>query len=411
MIKLLTLLSVLAGLVAVAPPAPTVSGARQTSDSTPSFTFKSKGAKSFECAVDAAALKKCAVRYTAPKLAVGAHKLRVRAVDAKKRKSRITAIAFTITAPTPPPPPPPPPPPAGPLKVNATVPVDAWPGSPLIAFGSLWVPSSKTGTLERLNVTTGAPIVHIKAINTGTPEPSTYFDSLAASSNAIWYASDAGSAVAHIDPANNTVVATIAISQRPSGIAVGAGSVWVSTFDGQNVLRIDPATNQITDRIPVGETYGIAFAGGSVWALAGASSTLFRIDPATNKVVQTISVNSSAPILGGYYESWWVAGGTNGIWVGNQQQNVVTHLDTTGKVLAQVAIGAGFQPWSIAVDGTSAYVVNMSNVFRIDAASNAIVGTAAIPAGTGSGFFGIAASGGSIWATNYDKNEAYLIGS
>ena len=39
-----------------------------------------------------------------------------------------------------------------------------------------------------------------------------------------------------------------------------------------------------------------------------------------------------------------------------------------------------------------------------------LVATVPIPAGTGSGFFGIAALGGAIWATNYDKNEAYLIG-
>jgi streptogramin lyase len=405
LIKLLTLLSIVTGLVAGAPPAPTVAGARSTTDTTPTFTFKSKGARSFECAIDIAPLKKCAARFTAPQLAVGAHKLRVRAVDAKKRKSKITTVAFKITAPAPPPPP------AGPLKVNKTVPVDPWPGQPLIAFGSLWVPSTMTGKVERLDAATGAPIAHIQAVNTGTPEPSTYFDSLAASANAIWYASDAGSAVAHIDPASNSVVATISIFQRPSGIAIGAGSVWVSTFDGQNVLRIDPATNQITARIATGETYGIAFAGGSAWALSGSDAVLLRIDPASNQIVQTVSVKSSAPVLGGYYEAWSVAGGTNGVWVGNQQQNAVTHLDTSGKVVAQIAIPAGFQPWSIAVDGTSAYVVNMSNVFRIDAGSNAVVGTAPIPGGNGSGFFGVAALGGTIWATNYDKNEAYLIGS
>jgi DNA-binding beta-propeller fold protein YncE len=115
-------------------------------------------------------------------------------------------------------------------------------------------------------------------------------------------------------------------------------------------------------------------------------------------------------VLGGYFQTWQIAAGTSGVWVLNQDQNVVTHLDPTGKLLAQIALGKGFQPWSIAVDGTSAYVANMSNVFRIDAGSNAIVGTTEIPAGTGSGFFGVTASGGSIWATNYDKNEAYLIG-
>jgi streptogramin lyase len=407
MIRLVTLLSLALGFAAGPPPAPTVVGARSTTDTTPTFTFKSKGARSFECAVDAAALKKCAARFTSARLAVGAHKLRVRAVNAKKQKSRITTVAFKITAAVPPPPPPPP---AGPLRVAATAPVDAWPGNPVVAFGSLWVPSSKTGSVERLNATTGAPIVDIKAINVGVPEPGTYFDTLAASSNAIWYASDAGSAVAHIDPANNTVVATVTISNRISGIAVGAGSVWVSTFDGANVIRIDPASNEISGRVNTGETYGIAFAGGSVWALSGSGPTLFRIDPASNQIVQTISVKSTAPELGGNYQAWQVAGGASGVWVLNQLQNVVTHLDTTGKILAQIALGTGFQPWSVALDGTSAWVVNMANVFRIDAGTNAVVSTTAIPTGTGSGFFGIAALGSQIWATNYDKNEAYLIG-
>jgi hypothetical protein len=406
MIRLVTLLSLVLGIAAGPPPAPTVVGARTTTDKTPTFTFKSKGARSFECAVDTVALKKCAARFTSKPLTVGAHKLRVRAVTGKK-KSRITTVAFKINAVVPPPPPPPP---AGPLKVAATVPVDAWPGNPVVAFGSLWVPSSKTGTVERLDATAGTPIVHIQAINVGTPEPSTYFDSLAASSKAIWYASDAGSAVAHIDPANNTVVATVNISNRISGIAVGAGSVWVSTLDGANVIRIDAASNAITARVNTGETNGIAFAGGSVWALAGSSPTLFRIDPASNQIVQTISVKSDAPELGGNYQAWQVAGGTSGVWVLNQLQNVVTHLDTAGKILAQIALGTGFQPWSIALDGTSAWVVNMANVFRIDAGTNAVVSTTAIPTGTGSGFFGIAALGAQIWATNYDKNEAYLIG-
>jgi streptogramin lyase len=404
MIRLVTLLSLALGLVVGPPPAPTVAGARSTTDTTPTFTFKSKGARSFECGVDTVTLKKCAARFTTKPLAVGAHKLRARAVNAKKKKSRITTVAFKITAPVTPPPP------TGPLKVAATVPVDAWPGNPLVAFSALWVPSSQTGTVERLNATTGAPVAHIKAINVGSPEPGTYFDSLAAGSNAIWYASDAGSTVARIDPANNTVVATVNIGNRITGITVGAGSVWVSTFDGANVIRIDAVTNQIAARVNTGETYGIAFAGGSVWALSGSGPTLFRIDPATNQIAQTVSVKSTAPEVGGYYPAWGVAGGTSGVWVLNQQQNVVTHLDTTGKVLAQIALGTGFQPWSIAVDGTSAWVVNMSNVYRIDAGSNAVVSTVPIPAGTGSGFFGIAALGASIWATNYDKNEAYLIG-
>ena len=404
MIKLLTLLSIALGLVAGPPPAPTVTGARSTVDTTPTFTFKSKGAKSFECGVDTTVLKKCAARYTAPALKTGAHVLRVRAIDAKKRKSRVTSVAFTIQ-----PPPPPPPPPVGPLAVKKTVPVDPWPGDPLVAFGSVWIPSSQTGVLTRLDVATGNLISKIPTSG-GTVAANNYFDTLAASPTAIWEASDAGAFVAQIDPATNAVVATVPVFGRPSGIAFGAGSVWVSLLDGSTVLRIDPVKHEVIASIDTDATNGIAFANGSVWAVSATSPSVFRIDPATNAIAQTISVRSDAHSVGGYYELWWAAGGSSGVWVTNQQQNMITHLDTNGKVVAQIPLNVGFQPYAIAVDGNITWVVNSSNLVRVDATSNAPVSTSPLPAGNGSGIYGVAALGAAIWVTNYDKNEAYLVG-
>jgi streptogramin lyase len=98
------------------------------------------------------------------------------------------------------------------------------------------------------------------------------------------------------------------------------------------------------------------------------------------------------------------------VWVANQQQDMVTHLDANGKVVAQIPLATGFQPFSIAVDGNVAWVVNSNNLIRVDATSNAPVSTTPLPAGNGSGIFGVAALGAAIWVTNYDKNEAYLIG-
>jgi streptogramin lyase len=404
MIKLLTLLSITAGLVVAPPPAPTVIGARVTTNQTPTFTFKSKGARSFECAVDSTVLTKCAARYKTKSLAVGAHKLRVRAVGAKNRKSRITTVAFTIQAP-----PPPPPPPVGPLAVKKTVPVDPWPGNPLVAFGSVWIPSSQTGILTRLDATTGNLIAKI-GTSGGSAAANNYFDSLAASSNAIWLASDAGAFVAQIDPASNSVVASIPTNGRPSSVAVGAGSVWVSLLDGSSVLRIDPVKREVVATIDTGETNGITFANGSVWAVSATVPSVFRIDPATNKIADTIWIRSDAHVVGGYFELWWAAGGSSGVWVANQQQNMVTHLDGNGKVVAQVPLATGFQPFSISVDGNVAWVVNSNNLIRVDATSNTPVSTTPLPAGNGSGIFGVAALGDAIWVTNYDKNEAYLIG-
>jgi streptogramin lyase len=378
-----------------------VIGARQTTDSAPTFTFKSKGARSFECAVDKAVLTRCAARYKTPSVGIGVHKLRVKAIDAQKRKSRITTVAFTIQAL--------PPPPVGPLSVKKTVPVDAWPGNPLVAFGSVWIPSAQAGTVTRLDASTGNPIAKI-AVTRGTRAANNYFDSLVASSDAIWLASDAGQLVAHIDPTTNTVVTTVSVLGRPSGIAMGAGSVWVSLLDGTSVLRIDPVKHEVQQRIDTGSTNGITFANGSVWAVSGTSASVFRIDPATNKVVQTVRIRSDAEFIGGYHELWGAASGPSGVWVTNQQQNMVTHLDPTGKIVAQIPLAIGFQPYAMAVDENITWVVNGSNLVRVDAASNKPVSTTPLPPGNGSGLFGVAAQGTAIWVTNYDKNEAYLIG-
>jgi streptogramin lyase len=405
MIRLLTLLSATLGLAVGAPPAPTVTGARTTIDTTPTFTFKSKGARSFECAVDAAALKKCPARFTTAPLAVGAHKLRVRAIDKQKRKSRVTTVAISIKEP-----PPPPPPPVGPLSVKKTVAIGGWPGNPVIAFGSLWVPNSQTGSLLRINPTTGDVVAKIQAGDSRTPAANNPYDVVTASPNAIWYASDGGAFVARIDPATNSVVTALAVFSRPAGIAFGAGSIWVSLLDGSDVLRIDPVENEIVARIDTGPTRGLTFANGSVWAVSGSGPAVFRIDPATNKVAPPISVRSDAHVIGGYYEVWFAAGGSSGVWVANQLQNVVTHLDTNGNVAAQIPLGIGFNPYSIAVDGNVAWVANNSNLVRIDAATNKAVSSTPLPGATNAGIYGVAAFGSQLWVTNYDKGEAYLIG-
>jgi len=350
-----------------------------------------------------------AARFTSAPLAVGAHKIRARAVDMKKRKSRITTVAFTIVAP--PPPPPPPPPPVGPLAVKKTVPLEGWPGNPLIAFGSVWIPSSQTGVLTRLDPETGNVVAKIQAGDTRQPAATNYFDLLAVSPNAVWYASDAGGFVARIDPATNKVVTALAVFGRPAGIAFGAGSVWVSLLDGSDVLRIDPVKDEITTRIDTGSSHGLTFANGSVWVVSGSGARVFRIDPATNKVAQSVSISSDAHVIGGYYEAWFAASGSSGVWVANQQQNLITHLDTNGKVVAQIPLGIGFNPYSIVVDGNTTWVANTSNLVRIDATTNAAVSSTPLPPGNGSSIYGVAAFGSQIWVTNYDKNEAYLIGS
>jgi streptogramin lyase len=84
-----------------------------------------------------------------------------------------------------------------------------------------------------------------------------------------------------IDPATNTVVATIeGISQTlGAGVAVGGGSVWASVPTG--IGRIDPATNEIVEVIPIGSGgyVDLAWFDGELWASSTSRNLVYRIDP------------------------------------------------------------------------------------------------------------------------------------
>ena len=75
--------------------------------------------------------------------------------------------------------------------------------------------------------------------------------------------------LSRIDPATNSVEATLPIGGNPVGVAVGEGSVWIADPGTRSVVRVDPKTREIA-RIPVGaQPRGIAVGDGSVWVSVG----------------------------------------------------------------------------------------------------------------------------------------------
>ena len=66
-----------------------------------------------------------------------------------------------------------------------------------------------------------------------------------------------GNSVSVINPATNTVTATIPVGTEPHGVAVSptgpyAGDIYVTNYGGGTVSVINPATNTVTATIPVG---------------------------------------------------------------------------------------------------------------------------------------------------------------
>jgi hypothetical protein len=90
-------------VIVAAPPA-------QTTERTPRIEFVSPEANvTFECSVDGGSFVPCSSPWTTPSLALGPHRVEVRALDALGNPDSSPALAeFTVAALPPPPPPPPP---------------------------------------------------------------------------------------------------------------------------------------------------------------------------------------------------------------------------------------------------------------------------------------------------------------
>jgi streptogramin lyase len=114
---------------------------------------------------------------------------------------------------------------------------------------------------------------------------------IAASADGVWVGVPSTRTVVRIDPAIDSVVATIPGFTCVEGqLAVDGPSVWVADCDA--LRRIDARTNAITKTIPIPQgtgfgTRGVMVGLGSVWAQAG---PLVKIDPAAGALVGTLAL-------------------------------------------------------------------------------------------------------------------------
>jgi virginiamycin B lyase len=188
--------------------------------------------------------------------------------------------------------------------------------------------------------------------------------------NAVWVATTKPYAVRRIEPATNTIVATVALSgEACSGQTYAFGSVWVPIC-GKNpaLVPINAATNSIRATLPVGPVEAeerITASDDSIWIVTVRHSTLDRIDPSTNAVRQKI------PIPPGSYNPLF----SNGvIWVTGVENNILTAVDaSTGKMMESFTIGS--KPRFLFSGGGSVWVLNQGdgNVSRVDEKTRKLV--------------------------------------
>lgn len=146
--------------------------------------------------------------------------------------------------------------------------------------GSIWVASdNKAGKVSRIDPATNTVIATI------TVSPGTWY--LAFGFDAVWVVSSESGTIQKIDPATNAVVKTTKLGKEPAFLTAGEGAVWVQEQGDGTVARIDPATGEVTGRAKVGEVlkYGdIDTGAGMVWLRTTEDQTFVAIDPQTLEI-------------------------------------------------------------------------------------------------------------------------------
>jgi len=223
-----------------------------------------------------------------------------------------------------------------------------------------------------------------------------------------------------VDTAASSVIATVAVGNRPRNISADfqAGLVYVSNLDSNTVSVIDTASNSVVATIAVGSSPSVQDADplrGRVYVLSQLDRVIHVIDTATKSVVATFNTgrvpnaatvdqrtgkvyvnnvaDSSVTIYDPQTATLKTLQGTGGgttanfgsvsaiykrYYLPNANDYTVTVIDTdTDEIVQAVPVGAS--PQQVAVDGSDGdvYVVNRlaNSVTVFDARTNQVSGT------------------------------------
>ena len=203
-------------------------------------------------------------------------------------------------------------------------------------------------------------------------------------------------------------------------------AVSLSGIGPNKLIRVDPATNSVAATIDVGTfPSGVAIGGGSVWVYNLADHTVSEIEARTNEVVQTTRVSTvptdvgagAGPVLAADAEGVWVIGR-----VGNE--SVLTRIGSDGRgtrehrlegELKAIAVGEG-AVWILGHRGRS------DSIIRVDPRSGVVTRRTRMPDGfagsavsaaarrASSGRLdGLAVGGGSVWAAATQAGTLYRV--
>ena len=196
----------------------------------------------------------------------------------------------------------------------------------------------------------------------------------------VYVANVTAGTVSVIDPATNSVVATVSVGTSPWGVAVSpdAKFAYVANHGSNNVSVISTATNTVVATVPVGlGPFGVAVTpnGQSAFVVNNGSNNVSVINTGTNTVV-------SVPVTVGN-QPQGVAVSPNGqfAYVTNLTNSTLSVINTTTLAVVATVPLAGAGTDAVTPDGNFVYVTNQtastssSTVSKISTTTNMVVAT------------------------------------
>lgn len=269
-------------------------------------------------------------------------------------------------------------------------------------FSSIFTPAALSSYSASYNMTVQAvtSVLPATAAASGTGVA-------AAAGPYVYIANQAGANVSVINPATNTVVATIPVGGTPRGVAVNVAGTraYVANQGGGSLSVIDTTTNTVIASPAAGPgPSGIALnqAGTRAYIANVTGQKVTVLDTATNTQLGTVTVGSQ-PV--------GIAVSPTGayVYVANNVSGTVSVIETTGlTVVATVTVGSSPRGIAINPAGTRVYVANETSgtVSVIDTATNLV--TASIP-GTNPSFVAVNGAGTRLYVADGGSDNLLVI--
>ena len=214
-------------------------------------------------------------------------------------------------------------------------------------------------------------------------------------SRSLWVGNLDDESVTRIDVRPVRTGRTIAIGQRPAGIAAGDGFVWVAGASRTKAFvtarRID--TRFDTPRRPVrieslpGGSASIALGGRTLW-MAPSFGRLTRLDPATGTL--------SGPRIDAGHSPTTIAANNRAVWLADRSAGVATRIESRTGVPHPIPVAGG--PADIALGANAVWVSAAldDTVARIDPTTGSVRSTTRV----GRRPAGVAVGAGAVWVAN-----------